>query len=347
VAFCDGQKVRRVNVTPGNKAEMERQLQRAKIRLGLPATVRVVSCYEAGREGFWVHRFLQGLGVESLVVDPASIEVNRKQRRVKTDRLDAEKLVRMLRRWLGGERTVWKVVRVPSVQDEDERRVHRERRRLKNERTAHLNRMRALLFLQGATPPARTGGDLARCLTWAGQPLPAGVLAELQREQQRVQLAESQLAELDGAIAARLETPRTAAECKAQKLLQLRAIGPVNAWVLSKEIFGWREIRNPRQLGALVGLTGTPYASGQSRRDQGISKAGNVWVRSLLIELAWGWLRFQPESVLAQWYQKRFAGGGTRLRRIGIVALARKLLIALWRYVEHDQLPAGAILKAT
>jgi len=146
-------------------------------------------------------------------------------------------------------------------------------------------------------------------------------------------------------MATRLEQPQTAADRKAQKLLTLRAVGPVNAWVLGKELFGWRQLRNHRQLGAIAGLTGTPYNSGQSRREQGISKAGIVWVRSLLVELAWGWLRYQPRSALSQWYRRRFAGGGARLRRIGIVALARKLLIALWHYVEHDQLPVGAVLK--
>jgi len=345
VAFCDGQKIRRVNVQPGERAELQQQLQRARERLGLPATVRVVCCYEAGREGFWVHRFLQALGLENLVVDPASIEVNRRRRRAKTDRLDAEKLVRMLMRWLGGERTVWRTVRVPTVEEEDERRVHRERARLLQERTGHLNRMRALLFLQGHAAGGLKALDLRRCRTWEGQPLPAELQAELLREQQRVQLVDAQLAELDEAMATRLEQPQTAADRKAQKLLTLRAVGPVNAWVLGKELFGWRQLRNHRQLGAIAGLTGTPYNSGQSRREQGISKAGIVWVRSLLVELAWGWLRYQPRSALSQWYRRRFAGGGARLRRIGIVALARKLLIALWHYVEHDQLPVGAVLK--
>jgi transposase len=347
LAFSNEEKVRQVTVSVGDQRGLLEQIQRAQEKLGLPAGVAVVSCYEAGRDGFWIHRFLEREGIRNHIVDAASIEVNRRQRRVKTDRLDAESLVRMLIRYEKGERTLWRVVRVPSVEEEDERRLHRELQQLKKERTAHTNRVRGLLTLQGV----RLGrGAVLRQLaeplhTWDGQALPAALQTELLRAGERLRVLEGQIAELEKAQRQRVQTPQTASDHVAGQLLQLRGVGPVSAWLLSKEFFGWRTFQNRRQVGALAGLTGTPYASGQMARDQGISKAGNVRVRWVMIELAWRWLQFQPGSALSRWYWERFGHGNGRLRRIGIVALARKLLVALWKYLAQGELPQGARLR--
>lgn len=344
--FGDGRKVRSKSVDAGEQGGLLSEIAKAKERLGLPADAPVVSCYEAGRDGFWIHRFLEKHGIENLVVDPASIEVNRRKRRAKTDRLDAEKLLLMLLRYrLYGEKTVWKICRVPCEEAEDERRVGRELDRLTKERTGHLNRIRSLLVLHGV----RAGPlvDLSTVTDWQGKPLMPELLAELQREQQRLEQVNEHISHLQSVKRQRLACPLSDADRKAEKLMRLRAVGPVSSWTLSKEFFSWRQFRNRRQVGAAAGLTGTPYDSGESRRDQGISKSGNKWVRKTCIELAWSWVRYQPQSALSQWFVRRFGSGGKRMRRIGIVALARKLLIALWKYVEHDELPEEAVLKCT
>jgi len=279
------------------------------------------------------------------VVDPSSIEVNRRQRRAKTDRLDVKKLLQMLTRYrLHGETAVWKVVHVPTEEQEDELRLHRERERLKKERTAQITCIRPLLALHGIHIDKLPTGALNTLQDWRGRPLPAGLLAELERELERFALLQAQLAAVEKQQAARLEDPRTVADVKAAKLSQLRGMGMTSAWILAKEFFGWRNFRNRRQVGALSGLTGTPYASGGIARDQGISKTGNKRVRAMMLELAWSWLRFQPRSELPKWFELRFGHGGKRLRRTGIVALTRKLLVALWKYVDKDELPAGQIL---
>lgn len=340
---------RQVSLRAGDRDGLQQQIAKAKAKFALATDVAVKSCYEAGRDGFWVHRLLQSLGIENVVVDSSSIEVNRRARRRKTDRLDAEKLVRMLMRYHGGESRLWGVARVPSEAEEDERRLHRERERLIRERTAHRTRIRALLALQGLRVDPnwrRLAEQLDSLRRWDGQPLPSGLAAELRREAQRLQTLEAQLREVEQAQTRQLAKPQSESEQQAAKLHQLRAVGPVSALVLAKEFFGWRDFRNRREVGGLAGLTGTPYDSGGSERDQGISKAGNRRVRTLSVELAWSWLRFQPQSELSRWYVRRFGTGSNRMRRIGIVALARKLLVALWKYLVHGELPAGALQRA-
>jgi transposase len=341
LAFSNEEKVRQITALAGDQAGLLRQVQRAKEKLGLAADAPVVCCYEAGRDGFWIHRFLERAGIRNYVVDAASIEVNRRKRRVKTDRLDAERLVRMLMRYEKGERTVWRVARVPSEAAEDERRLHREIQRLKQERTSHCNRIRGLLVLHGVRlgRQAIVGLAVARLRTWDGQEVPVALRAELLR------VLVKQIKEMEQTQEQRIKTPQTASDRVASTLHQLRAVGPVSAWILSKEFFGWRTFRNRREVGALAGLTGTPYSSGSSERDQGISKAGNRHVRWVMIELSWRWLQLQPASALSQWFWARFGHGNARMRRIGIVALARKLLVALWKYVDHGEVPAGARVR--
>ncbi|HOO21916.1 MAG TPA: IS110 family transposase [Kiritimatiellia bacterium] len=348
LAFSNEEKVRQVVVMAGDRAGLLAQVQRAKEKLGLSADAAVICCYEAGRDGFWIHRFLDREGIRNHVVDAASIEVNRRKRRVKTDRVDAESLVRMLMRYEKGERTLWRTAKVPSEAEEDERRLHREIQRLKKERTSHSNRIRGLLVLQGVRLGRGAVAALAvdRLRTWEGKALPAALGEELRRECDRLRVLEDQIKALEKTQAERIKTPQTASDRVAGRLSQLRGVGPVSSWILSKEFFGWRTFRNRREVGALAGLTGTPYCSGSSERDQGISKAGNVRVRWVMIELSWRWLQFQPASALSKWFWDRFGRGNGRTRRIGIVALARKLLVALWKYLDHGEIPQGAVLKA-
>ena len=329
-------------VTAGDTAAVLECIAKAKARCELAQEASVHSCYEAGRDGFWLHRWLIAQGIDNIVVDSASIEVNRRARRAKTDRLDGDKLLAMLIRYHAGERRVWSVVRVPTPEQEDARRAHRELGRLGRERTAHINRIRALLVLQNLRVKY-VGGRLWQ--RWwsghAGQLLP-GVRAEIERESARLSLVQEQIhtmeAEQRQAVAADTEP-------QVVRLAQLRAIGIGSGWVLVKELFGWRRFHNRREVAGCLGLTPSPYASGESETEQGISKAGNRRVRTLMVELAWSWLRYQPESELSKWFTRRFAGGGKRLRRIGIVALARRLAIALWRYLEDGVIPDGAKLK--
>lgn len=346
LAFSNGVKIRQVNVPAGDWAGLRRRITEARNKLGLATEAAVRSVYEAGRDGFWIHRRLLELSVENLVVDAASIEVNRRQRRAKTDRLDAEKLVRMLMRYHGGERTLWRVVHVPSVEAEDARRLHRELERLKKERTGHRARLLSLQVLHGVAGKLTQRQLRQPVAQWLGPALPAAVSGEMERERQRLVLVNEQIGALEQQQEALLAAPQTDTQRVAAKLARLRAVGPVSAWLLAHEFFGWRALRNRREVGSLAGLTGTPFDSGQSQREQGISKAGNKRVRWLAVELAWAWLRLQPESALTRWFWERFGHGSARQRRVGIVALARKLLVALWKYLERDEVPVGAVLKA-
>lgn len=346
LAFSNGSKIRQINVPAGHCAGLQQAITHAKTKLALPTDAPVRACYEAGRDGFWIHRRLLELGLENVVVDAASIEVDRRQRHAKTDRLDAEKLVRMLMRYHAGEKTVWRVVRVPSVAEEDARRLHRELERLKKERTAHRARVLSLLALHGVSSKLAVKQLRQPVAQWPGVTVPAALAEELERQRQRLELVDRQVRELEKRQEELLAKPQTAPQQGAAKLARLRGVGPVGAWLLAHEFFGWRELKTRRQVGALAGLTGTPYDSGQSRRDQGISKAGNKRVRWLAVELAWAWLRLQPDSALTQWFWERFGHGNARQRRVGIVAVARKLLVALWRYLESGVAPAGAVLKA-
>ena len=322
------------------------EIGKAKGKFRLPEGAPVKSCYEAGRDGFWLHRHLVSRGIENVVLESASIEVDRRARRAKTDRLDGGKLLKQLiRHHRDGE--FLRVVRVPSVEQEDERRLHRELERLTKERTGHRNRLQSLLVTQGVV--LKPGRDfllrLSGVVLWNGAPLPADLKAECEREYERLRLVEEQMRMLEAERLKRLEGSERAELKQVLALARLRGLGCGSAWVLVMEFFGWRGFRNRREVGAAAGLVGTPYASGESTREQGISKAGNRRVRALIIELAWAWLRYQPNSALSRWFEERFGRGGKRSRRIGIVALARRLLVALWRYHEFGEVPAGAELK--
>ena len=327
----------------GDQVAVKEAIAKARIHFGLDEAAAVVSCYEAGRDGFWLHRWLLECGVENLIVDSGSIEVNRRQRRAKTDRLDALKLLSMLMRYMGGERRVWTVLHVPTTEQEDARRPHRERERLERERLAHSNRIRGLLMLHNIRVKTIGGAKWCQRLAALRVHLPVQLWAELGRESERLRLVVEQLRALEAERAQSLIQADPARE-KTVKLLELVSIGPTSAWVLAREVF-WRTLRNRREVAHCAGLAPMPYASGESAHEQGISKAGNRRVRVLTVQLAWCWLRYQPQSALAQWFNVRFAGGGSRIRRIGIVALARRLLIALWRYVEYGVIPEGATLK--
>ena len=345
LAFSNGEKVRHINVVAGDQKGLTSAIERSKEKLGLAADCPVHSCYEAGRDGFWIHRCLVGMGVDNVVVDPASIEVNRRRRRVKTDRLDAESLARMLMRYvLHNEKTVWRVVVVPTEAQEDERRVHREYKRLSCEHASHLNRIRSLLILHGVRPRKIAATDNSKLRDWQGKELPAALQEELRREQTRLTVIDEQIKTLDTQLRKAVKEPGTVVEQKAAKLAKLKGIGAHGSSLLSREVFGWRTFKNRREVGAMAGLTGTAYASGDKVVEQGISKAGNKRVRYTMIEMAWMWTWYQPDSELTKWFMRRFGAGGKRSRRIGIVALARKLLVALWKYVEYDEVPAGAII---
>jgi transposase len=349
LAFSVGdRKVRTMAVPGGAVAAVLKKVEETKERRGLPPQTRVLSCYEAGRDGFWIHRELVDAGIQNVVVDPSSIEVDRRKRRAKTDRLDATKLVlQLVRHDERGEGL--RTVRIPTEEQEDERRPHRELERLVKERTAHLTRIRSLLATHGVPVKkvSRSFGltiDMLR--THSGKPLPAKLTEELTREAERLDLVYQQVRKLEKDRTTALEGGNSAAMKMAGMLLALKAIGPNAATILVREFFGWREFRNGKQVGACAGLTGTPYDSGNSDREQGISKAGNRRIRALIIEVAWAWLRYQPQSALARWYLAKFADAGKRARRIGIVALARKLLVALWRYTDQGVIPDGALMKA-
>jgi transposase len=322
------------------------EIRRAKERLGLPEKTQVVSCYEAGRDGFWLDRFLRHHGVENIVVDSASIEVSRRKRRAKSDRLDAIKLVSMLARWHGGERNVWRVVHVPSVADEDGRQLHRELIELKAERTELVNRIKGLLAGLGMsiTVDTRLPKRLGELRQWDEAPVPAELSRRILRAFERWQLVVRQIRELEAQREREIRQDPSPQREQVRRLMTLRGIGSNGAWLLVWEFFSWRRFRNRRELASLAGLTPTPYNSGESECEQGISKAGNRLVRWIMIQLAWCWLRYQPASKLSRWYQRRFGRGNSRMRKIGIVALARKLLIALWRYLETGLVPEGARL---
>jgi transposase len=341
-----GQKARLRTIPARNTDLLLLEIGKAKARFGLPDDAPVVSCYEAGRDGFWLHRLLVHHGVDNRVVDSASIEVNRRQRRAKSDALDATKLVEMLIRFHNGESKVWRVVRIPTVEDEDRRQRHRELIELKAQRTEHSNRIKGLLATFGldVLVDAELLRRLERLRQWDGQPLPSRVTARILREFERWQQVDQQIRALSAEQRRAVRDDAEPHVEQVRRLLDLKGIGPVGAWILVREVFGWREIKNRRELAGLAGLVPTPYGSGDSHREQGISKAGNRRVRWVLVELAWGWLRHQPNSALSLWYQRRFGSGNSRARKVGIVALARKLLIALWKYLEGGEVPEGATI---
>ena len=331
-------------VANGDLGAVERAIRQGRPRFGLPADAAVESCYEAGRDGFWIHRALTQLGLTNRVVDSASIEVNRRARRAKTDRIDALKLVRMLVRACQGERDVWREVRVPLATDEAARQVSRERTDLTQEQTRLLNQMRSWLVTWGCALPARRAGTWWTTVRdWAGASLPGTVQARLARAEARWAVLAAQVAALEAQQQA--ATAAAAPESALGRLVQLKGVATTGASVLLDEGLVWRTFRNRREIGGLLGFAPTPYASGESQHEQGISRAGNARLQAVSIQLAWNWVRWQPGSALTRWYRDRFASGGTRARRIGIVAVARQLVIALWRYATTGVVPAGAILK--
>ena len=343
-------KMSRYTIDGGDRAALSARLStvRAKAaRSGKP--VRVLSCYEAGLDGHWLHRWLTQQGVVSHVVDPSSIEVSRRARRAKTDRIDLDKIIRSFLAYLRGEPRVCSMVHVPTVEDEDRKRHNRERERLLKERTAHVNRIKGVLHGQGIRDamPGKPGfiAGLAEARTGDGRPLPPQLRREVEREHERLCLLTRQLAELEAESKAELRAAEPgSAPAKIKQLATLKGIGPVGAQGLVNEVF-YRCFDNRRQVGSYFGLTGTPYNSGETRREQGVGKSGNRRARELAIELAWLWTLHQPDSELTRWFRDRVRDIKGRIRRITIVALARKLMVALWRYLETGLVPAGAVLR--
>jgi transposase len=315
---------------------------------GIPA---VASCYEAGYDGFWLHRLLLAAGITNYIFDPASIAVDQRARRVKTDRIDGEKMLRTLMAYLRGEPRVVRIVQAPAAEQEDARRASRERGRLIKEQTAHTNRIKALLRLLGMAVGNPRRRDwlswLAAQRDWQGQAVPPRMLSEIRHEHARLMLVRERLealaqasAQADPASAVVQMTERS------ELLLRLKCLGPAFATTLTNEVF-YKDFRNRREVASYFGLTPSPWQSGGIDRDQGISKAGNPRARCAAIELAWLWLRHQPESALTRWYRSRTHNNASkRNKRIAIVALARKLMVALWRYLTTGLLPEGALLKA-
>jgi transposase len=349
-----GEKLSRHGVKAADTARallvLDTHRTRAERKLG--AAVRIIAIQEAGLDGFWVHRWLEANGVESHVVDAASIAAPRRKRRAKSDGIDGETLLRVLAAWLRGEPRVCSMVVPPGVEDEDRRRLSRERDELLRERTALTNRIRGLLASQGVRgyQPLKQGRHqaLEALRTGDGRALPGHLKAELRRMLDRVEVLLAQIkaveAERDALLAEDAAEPPGGSGGIAAMLTKLRAIGPEFTSVLLGECF-WRSFGNRRQLAAFAGLAPTPWRSGGIEREQGISGGGNPRLRKTVIEMAWLWLRHQPGSALSQWFQARAGTATGRVRRIAVVALARKLLVALWRYVTDGVVPEGAVFK--
>jgi transposase len=344
------ERMSRYRIAGGDLAAVSSVLGRARAKaeqLGKP--VRILSCYEAGLDGHWLHRWLWDSGVINYTIDASSIEVNRRARRAKTDRIDLALLMRAFLAHLRGEPRVCSVVWVPTPEEEDRKRRTRERERLLKERTAHSNRIKGLLHGQGIRDamPLKPSflSDLEQVRTGDGRPLPPCLKDEIRREHERLLLVHRQIKALEaGNVAAHRAPAAGSVEAKAVQLAQLRGLGPQIAQVLANEVF-YRDFKNRRQVGSCVGLTDTPYDSGGSRRQQGISKAGNHRARTAAIELSWLWLKHQPDSDLSRWFRERVGDGKGRIRKIAIVALARKLMVALWRYLETGLVPTGAVMR--
>ena len=326
---------------------------RSRVGRELKRPAEFISCYEAGYDGFWLHRLLEENGVRNYVIDPASLQVDRRARRVKTDNVDVTKLLRSLMAYLRGEPKVWSVVRVPTVAEEDDRRLHRERDRLINERVQHVNRIKGLCAVHGVYhyEPLRLDRmkRLEQLRTGDERELPPRVKAEIRRELQRLELVLQMIKTIERERNAMAlgRAPSTYGNAnKVQQLVKIGSIGPEIATVLVGEVF-YRQFNNRQQVGSYVGLTPSHFQSGPSSRDQGISKAGNPKARTIMLELAWFWVRYQPNSPLTIWFRERVGTAKGRIRRIAIVAMARKLLIVLWRYVETGVVPTGAKLKTS
>jgi transposase len=340
-----GQKMSKHAVRSGDIAGLRVRLSLLKdrVRARTGQVVPIIVIQEAGLEGFWIHRLLQGEGIESYVVDPASIATSRRRRRAKTDKIDGEALVRALLAYKRGEPRVCAMVRAPTPQQEDQRRICRERKTLTAERVEHVNRIKGLLFAQGISnyePLLRTRRErLEKLSTGDGRPLPQHLKAQIGRELDRLELI---LLQIKATETERDALPSSSDEGKsapATLLRKLKGIGPEFASVLWSEGL-FRTFSNRRQVAAYAGLAPTPWQSGSVAHEQGVSKAGNPRLRTTMIQLAWLWVRHQPHSILTQWFQHRVRLNGGRIRKVLIVALARKLLIAFWKYVT-----AGVVLE--
>jgi transposase len=349
IVLPGSEKMSRFTIDGGDLAALSGRLgmARAKAERCCKA-VRILSCYEAGFDGHWLHRWLLEHGVVNHEIDSASIEVSRRARRAKTDRIDLDKLMRAFLAHLRGEPRACSVVHVPSVENEDCRRATRERERLLKERTAHTNRIKGLLHGQGIRDamPRRPGfiGWLASLRTGDERPLPPRLKEEIEREHQRLCLVDQQLSDLAAVNGRELRAAAPGSNAaKVVQLAWLKGIGVAGGQKLVNELF-YKRFDNRRQVGSYLGMVGTPYDSGESRREQGISKAGNHRARATAIELAWLWLKHQPDSELSRWFRDRVGDTKGRIRRIAIVALARKLMVALWRYLETGVVPTGAVL---
>jgi transposase len=308
----------------------------------------VVSCYEAGYDGFWLHRLLSAAGITNFVLDPASIPVEQRGRRAKTDRIDGELLLRTLMAYCRGEPRVVRIVRVPSLEVEDARRASRERERLVKEQTGHVNRIKGLLRtlgLEAGNPRRREWLKwLGEQRGWNGEPIGPGLRGELEHEHARLLLVCERLAALAKAPAPSEGAAGRMAQAQ-DRLQRLKGLGPAFGGTFVDEVFH-KDFENRRQVGAYFGLSPSPWRSGGIDREQGISKAGNPRARRASIEFAWLWVRHQPNSKLSRWFEERTAGASKRQRRIAIVALARKLMVALWRYLTTGLIPEGAVMKA-
>ena len=347
----DRDRISRRTLEGGDDAGLLALLEGVRTRVvGKLGTVpRVVTCYEAGYDGFWLHRLLTAAGITNLVFDPASIAVEQRSRRAKTDRIDGEHLLRTLMAHLRGEPRVVRIVRVPSVEQEDVRRASRERDRLVKEQTGHTNRIKALLRLMGMAVSNPRRSDW---LSWLAQqrdrqsrPVPPHLMSEVTREHARLMLVREQLATLEQAPTAAVAAAAAPMAERRNLLLRLKGLGPVFATTLTNEAF-YKDFRNRREVASYFGLTPSPWRSGGIDREQGISKAGNPRARLKAVELAWLWLRHQPDSALSRWFAARTANAGKRARRIAIIALARKLIVALWRYLATGLVPEQAVMKA-
>ena len=332
-------------VPAGDLSAVRRSMQVGRSRFGLPEGARVMSCYEAGRDGFWIHRALATLDIANRVVDSSSIEVNRRARRTKTDRLDALKLVTMLVRVCQGEARVWCEVRVPDATVEAARHLSRERTALRQEQTRLRNQIGSWLATAGCPVSMRVRQQPAwwtQVRDWADAALPEPVQTRIARATARLAILTEQVTAIESAQTA--QTRASESSSARHRLVQLRGVGTTSAAVLLDEGLTWRDFRNRRQVGGFLGFAPAQYASGEVARDRGIGGAGNPRLQSVMVQLAWGWLQWQPSSALSRWYRERF-DRGKRARKVGIVALARKLCIALWRYATSGIVPAGAVLK--
>lgn len=341
------QKIRIRDLPSGDLDGLVKEIELAKARFELVKETKVVSCYEAGRDGFWIHRALESLGVENMIVDSSSIEVSRRRRRAKSDGLDVRKLSILLMRHHLGEPDALKAIAVPSVEEEDARHLHRSRDELIREKTSLVNRIKGLGISQGLRLEVNKGlpKHLARARLWNGSRLPEWLRDRILRVYRQWEFVREEIRGIEKLQDQALEEGVVPGVEQARRLQQLKGIGRASAWVFSMEFFGWRRFRNGKEVGSLAGLTPTPYSSGEDHREQGIGKDGNKRVRAMAVEIAWGWLRYQPRSELTLWFSRRF-GEGARNRRIGIVAVARKLLVHLWKYLETGEIPPGAELKS-